>query len=445
MTTGGPPGGYNALIDDIVAGRWVNPETGEPVRVPYRSVVIAETLDGREADLVAPLDLGDRLAVVADETTYAALGERVARALRPIAHVETVVLDRPHADVEDADRLAERLRGADGVVAVGSGTLNDLCKHVTAGDGRGYCVFGTAASMNGYTSTTASMMLPSGLKVSLPAHAPRGFFADIAVAAAAPKHLAAAGFGDCLCRSTAQIDWWLSHRLLSTAYRAAPYLIQAEDERRMNANAAGIGKGDIAAIGYLYRVLTLCGLGVSFTGMSNHGSMGEHQISHYIDCFAGSRHPGTLHGAQVGIASLTMARLQSLILDRETPPVVGPTRIDMDDMARRMGSDVAAECAAEWRKKALDADAADRLNARMAELWPDLRHECAAFALPAAEMAAMLEAAGGPTTAGELRLKPDLYAEAVLHCREMRERFSVLDVAADAGFLADFAADEAGR
>ena len=445
MTTGGPPGGYNALIDDIVAGIWVNPETGEPVGVPYRSVVIAETLDGREADLVAPLDLGPRLAVVADEATYAAMGERVARALGSIADIETVVMDRPHADVKDAAWLAGRLRGVDGVVAVGSGTLNDLCKYVTAQDGRGYCVFGTAASMNGYTSTTASMTLPSGLKVSLPAHAPRGFFADIAVAAAAPRHLAAAGFGDCLCRSTAQIDWWLSHRLLNTAYRRAPYLIQAEDERLMNAAAAGIANGETAAISYLYRVLTLCGLGVAFTGMSNHGSMGEHQISHYVDCFAGPRHPGTLHGAQVGVASLTMARLQSLILDKETPPTVGPTRIDVDDMARRMGPGVAAECAAEWGKKALDADAAERLNARMAELWPDLRRECAAFALPAVEMEAMLEAAGGPVTAGQLGITPDLYAEAVLHCREMRNRFSVLDVAADAGLLADFAADEAER
>ena len=42
-------------------------------------------------------------------------------------------------------------------VAVGSGTVNDLCKYVTAMDGRSYCVFATAPSMDGYTSTTASI------------------------------------------------------------------------------------------------------------------------------------------------------------------------------------------------------------------------------------------------------------------------------------------------
>ena len=51
-------------------------------------------------------------------------------------------------------------------------------------------------------------------------------------------------------------------------------------------------------------VLTLCGLGVCFTGVSHHGSMGEHQVSHWIDMFAGKGHPGTTHGQQVGVASL---------------------------------------------------------------------------------------------------------------------------------------------
>ena len=74
----------------------------------------------------------------------------------------------------------------------------------------------------------------------------------------------------------------------------------------------------------LQRVLTLCGLGVSFTGTTHPGSMGEHQISHYIDFVAGERHPGTLHGQQVGVASLTMARLQEQLLASETPPVVKP-------------------------------------------------------------------------------------------------------------------------
>lgn len=437
-----PENGWTALIDDIVAGRWIDPESGRAASVPYESIVFRESLDGAEADLVRALDLGSSFALVADEATHDALGARIAERLKPLGRVETVILGHPHADMQTAAELAPRIAGVEGVVAVGSGTINDLCKYVTGRDGRRYCVFGTAGSMNGYTSTTASMTLESGLKVSLPSHAPSGFFVDLGVSAAAPKHLAAAGFGDCLARSVAQVDWWMSHRLLGTLYLEAPYLIEEADEIELNKRAAGLAAGDVAAIGYLYRVLTLCGLGVSFTGISNHGSMGEHQISHYIDCFARERHPGTLHGQQVGVASLTMARLQQRMLASERPPVIEPTRIDEAGMARRMGDEIAAQCLAEFRRKAFDEAGAAAFNDKLARLWPALRAELAAFIIPVDEMTRLLAAAGGPTTARDLGLPKGFYREATVHCREMRNRFSFLDIAADAGYLEDFAAGE---
>ncbi len=433
---------WTALIDDLVAGRWINPLSGAAVKVPYDSIVIEDSLEGREAELVAALKLGHRLAMVADQATYEAMGARVARALRELGPVETVVLDRPHADMAEVRSLTEKLRGFDAVVAVGSGTVNDLCKYVTGLDDRRYCVFATAASMNGYTSSTASLTLDSGLKVSLPSHTPAGFFVDLKVSAAAPPYLAASGFADCLARSVAQTDWWMSHRLLGTAYFQEPYTIQAADEIELNKRAGNLPKGDIEAMGFLYRVLTLCGLGISFTGVSHHGSMGEHQISHYIDCFAGERHPGSLHGQQVGIASLSMARLQQQMLAADRPLSVHATDIDVADMKRRFGEEVALQCEAELKQKAFDREGAIAFNRKLESSWPDLRRELAAFTIPVHEMKRLLSAAGGATTAAELGVPVDFYREAIVHCREMRNRFSFLDIAADAGTLEAFAQGE---
>jgi glycerol-1-phosphate dehydrogenase [NAD(P)+] len=433
---------WTALIDDLVAGRRTSPLTGKAVKVPYDAIVIDDTLDGREAELVAALRLGHRLALVADEATYEAMGARVAKSLRELGPIETIVLNHPHADMAGVRDLTDRLRGYDAVVAVGSGTVNDLCKYVTGLDGRRYGVFATAASMNGYTSSTASITLDSGLKVSLPSHTPAGFFVDLEVSAAAPPYLAASGFADCLARSVAQSDWWMSHRLLGTAYFHEPYTIQAADEIELNKRAGDLPKGDIEAVGYLYRVLTLCGLGISFTGVSHHGSMGEHQISHYIDCFAGERHPGSLHGQQVGIASLSMARLQQRILAGDQPPSVEPTHIDTAGMIQRFGKEVAAQCLAELKQKAFDRDGAVAFNRKLADTWPDLRRELTGFVIPVDEMKRLLSAAGGATTAAELGVPVDLYREAIVHCREMRNRFSFLDVAADAGALEAFAQGE---
>lgn len=436
---GGTEGNRTALIDEIVAGRWFNPELNRVMKVDYESIVFQETLDGGEADLVGALGLGGNYAVVSDAAAYDALGARVARNLRALGPVDAIVLKDPHADLRTAEDLRGRLEPYEGVVAVGSGTINDLSKYATRLDGRGYCVFATAASMNGYTSSTASINLESGLKVSLPAQCPKGFFVDLSVSAKAPAYLSASGFADCMARSVAQVDWWMSHRLLGTDYWSSPYLIQEEEERLLNAKAGRLPQGDVEAVASLHRVLTLCGLGVAFTGVSNHGSMGEHQISHYIDCFAGDRHPGTLHGQQVGVASLTMARIQQDMLARETPPFVFPTEIDENDMARRMGPAIARECRSEWRKKAFCEESADRFNRRLEWIWPDLRQELGRFTIPVPELDAMLEAAGGPRTAAELGLPVDFYREAVRHNREMRNRFSFIDLAADAGLLDEFA------
>ncbi|HZF34523.1 MAG TPA: sn-glycerol-1-phosphate dehydrogenase [Candidatus Angelobacter sp.] len=435
-------GRWTSLIDDMVAGRWINPETGQPGRVPYEAVAIEERLDGTEADLVAGLGFRARLAVVSDQNTHDVMGRRVAAALNAVATVETIVLEQPHADEANVAVLRDRARHADALVAVGSGTINDLCKYVTATDGRAYCVFGTAPSMNGYTSTTASITLANGLKVSKRAHAPKGVFIDLAVNAAAPTYLIAAGFGDCLVRSVAQVDWWLSKRLLDTYYTDLPFRIELPDEAELMARAGDLARGDIEAVGYLHRVLTLCGFGVSFTGMTNHGSMGEHQISHYIDCFAGDRHPGTLHGQQVGVAALTMARLQAKILDCDTPPVVAATSVDEADMRRRYGDEVFAICRAELDHKAVDATGAGRLNAKLASIWPQLRSELKAFTIPVETMRSTLASAGGPTTAVELGLDVGFYREAVRHAREIRRRYSALDLAADVGCLDDFATGE---
>jgi len=325
---------------------------------------------------------------------------------------------------------------------VGSGTVNDLTKYVTAKDGRPYCVFGTAASMDGYASTTASMGLPSGLKISLPAHAPKGVFLDLNVISAAPSRMAAAGFGDCLCNSVARIDWWMSHKLLGSQFWMEPYLICEPDAGMLETHAAGLKQGDMTAVGYLVRALVLSGLGVAFTKVSNHGSMGEHQISHYIDCFAGDRHSGTLHGEQVGVATLTMGRIQNWFLGQERPPEVRPTQVDGEDMARRMGPEIAAQCEEEYRKKALDADGAARLNERLQEIWPQIRADCQKLVDPVDNMLAKLHEVGGATSGRELGLPPEFYREAVRHAHEMRNRFSFADLACDAGLLDEFAGRE---
>lgn len=434
-----PPRNWTALIDDVTAGRWVDPDTGRAADVPFKTIVIRDRLVQDAADLLARTMPAASYGVVCDENTADVMGSAIAAQIG--AKARLIVLNHPHADAGQVRQLQAETKGLEALVAVGSGTINDLCKFATFGDGRAYSVFGTAPSMNGYTSSTASITLDSGLKTTQGAHAAKGVFLDIAETALAPQYLIAAGFGDSLCRPTAQVDWFFSHRMLGSYYATSPYVLQDADEAEMLARSAGLGRHDHEAVGYLHRILTLGGLGIAATRMSHPGSMGEHQISHWIDSFAGDRHPGTVHGTQVGVTSITMARLQEQILAMEEAPRIKPTVYDEAAIRARYPAAAVEACIKASRAKVMDQAAADRFNAQLAAEWPTLRETLRAMMIPSATLAAHLRAAGGGATPEEIGCDRALYADAVRHALEMRDRYSFLDLAADMGILNDFIED----
>ncbi|AVW92129.1 sn-glycerol-1-phosphate dehydrogenase [Celeribacter baekdonensis] len=428
--------GWNALITEVTQGNWRDPDTGLAVDVPFNNINIGDGFADAAHDMVNAVMPAQSYAVVCDADTAEVMGADVARNMQGKA--EIFVLDHPHADEGQVRDLQKLTRNHDALIAVGSGTINDLCKYATYLDGRAYSVFGTAPSMNGYTSSTASITLESGLKTTQNAHAAKGVFIDIDVSSKAPQYLIGAGLGDSLCRPTAQVDWYFSHVMLGTRYATAPYLLQENDEAEVLRRSADLGQGEHDAIGYLQRLLTLGGLGIAVVGMSHPGSMGEHQISHWIDSFAGDRHPGTVHGQQVGVASITMARLQDHILSMEQAPRIRGWQPDEAAIRARYPAAAVEDCLKASRAKAMDAQATEAFNRQLAEIWPELRTTLRAMMLAPDEMAKHLRASGGGATYDEIGLERGLYIDALRHCREMRDRYSMLDLADDMGILDSF-------
>ena len=436
---------WNSLLRDVIAGDWRDPVSGKAISVPFETIRIEDTLEGGAADLVAPLKLGRKLAVVSDTNTVEAMGRRVAKELKGWASVEEIVFPgNTHCDEPTIALMQEKTRYCEACVVVGSGSLSDTVKFASFKDGRPYASFATAASMNGYGAGTASVTLANGYKTSVASQAPRGVFIDLAVSAAAPTWLSAAGLGDSLCRPIAQVEWWAAHRLFDTTYSTTPFeLFKVEkDEEKMCQMAPDIAKHSIEANGYLYRVMMLASFGNNLIGTSHSGSMGEHQVSHWIDMFAGKAHPGTTHGQQVGVASIALARLHRQLFALDKPPQIRPTQISENDFARRYGADLGAMMFAEAIKKSHDKATAAALNRRLDEIWPELRHECLAMMMAPEEIARLISAAGGPVSATELGLPRNIWRDAMKHARDVRNRWSFLDLADDAGLLDDFLNDD---
>jgi glycerol-1-phosphate dehydrogenase [NAD(P)+] len=419
----------SATLRRLLAGQYPDPETGKPLPVPIPSIVIEGSLQGREAELLAGLELGRTLAVVSDPQTEAALGARVRRALRgggSTRQVPILLGSHPKADQDTVEAIRQAGRKADALVAVGSGTINDLCKYAAAAEGKPYVVFATAPSMNGYTSKNASITV-GGLKRTLPARAPRGVFMDLGVMAAAPPRMIRAGVGDTLCRSTVQADWLLAHLLRGQPYRELPFELLAEDEARLLAEPRALLAGDLEAMSGLASALTLAGLGMTYCGGSYSTSQGEHLISHFLEL---REELESLHGEQIGVTTLSMARLQRRLLDMQAI-TVHASRLTEEEFLQRYGPQLGPDCWGEFAPKLLDERGAASLNELLSGQWEGIRARIQRIALPVERLAAVLRSLGAPTGPRELGWSEAAYREAVLHAAELRNRYTFLDLARD--------------
>lgn len=417
------------LLQRLLDGRLRDPDTGDAIAVDTRLVAIAPSLRGQEAGLVQRLELGKRLALIADATTWQVLGARVSGALGSAFCVTPVILgEKPHADMDTVQAIRARSAVADGLIAVGSGTINDLAKYAAHLDQKPYACFGTAPSMNGFVSRNAAIM-DGGVKHSLPASAPLGVLLDLDILCKAPERMIVAGFGDSACRSTAQADWLLAHLLLDHPYRALPFLLLEEDERALMAAPEGPVGGDPSAMTLLARTLIMSGFGMAICGGSYPASQGEHLIAHLLEMREASV-AETLHGEQIAVTTLTMARLQTEML-KLPEPRLHPSAPTAEDMAATFGAEAGAACWSAFQRKAIDADSAIRLNRRLESDWPEIRKAVRQVHRSPTALETALRRARAPTRPAEIGVPEAAYRDAVLHAREIRDRFTFLDFAAD--------------
>ncbi|OED38794.1 hypothetical protein AB833_18210 [Chromatiales bacterium (ex Bugula neritina AB1)] len=429
---------YSGILSELVAGTWVEPDTGRQYDVGIRDIVIRDSLDGAEAELIAAQHDGKKITIVSDPYTHDALGQRIYKALKAGGqNVTEYVWKDPQCSDAGVEHIRDATRHCEARIAVGSGTVNDTVKYACFLDEREYSVFATSP-MNAFTTATASVSF-GGFKKSISCRGAKGVYFDLSVLANCPPRLISAAFADVICRTTAQLDWLLSHLLFATTYVETPYTLLAYDEPGMIRGASDMLTGDIDALGMLTRISAIMGLGTTFTDTTHSGSMAEHMISHYIDMFARDRHPKSSHGEQVGVATITMSQLQNQVLGSATAPVMKPTRIDKDTLLARCDAQSVDNMIRETAKKALDQQAADELNARFETDWDTLRGRLKEVMLPYETLSEAMQQAGCQRTATDLGLDSGFYREAVTGARFIRDRFSMLDIVDDSTGLQQFA------
>lgn len=426
---------------------------GDPTRT--RHIGLGQDMFGSVGPWLAEHHAGQVDILVADAHTWDAAGARLEAALTSAGRLVCPMILEPiagdaHLVCEDGviEALATFLATSDrmNVLAVGSGTVTDICKVASHQTGRPFQVVPTAASMNGYTSSIAAV-LSDGVKRTRQVQQAEAVFADVDLLRRAPPAMGSAGFGDLLSKPFAQADWLLSHLTRGVAYSDEAARLLDGPWRQMVDQADGIGRGEPAAMEILMETLLVSGFSMALAGTSAPASGAEHLMSHYWDMeqHCQGQPVRALHGTQVGIgtllSSMILSRLVSLHGDQMDPLAAASRRptldwIDtIDDVHPSLTPDVMAEVKQQLAQKQRAGDALRDEISQVAANWPEIRSRLADVILPPATIRDALESAGCLTRARDIGVERGHLVRTLRVCRHIRSRTTCLDLADDLGLL----------
>jgi glycerol-1-phosphate dehydrogenase [NAD(P)+] len=443
-------------LEELLGSEITDCACGKVHRIPTREAALSPGSINKLPQMVERHFASGPVLCVVDANTWAAAGETAAGMLRASGRsIEVHYADHrsqpAHADAQSLAELvsAAHRSAAVGMLAVGSGTINDLCKSAATAVACPLITVATAASMNGYPSAISALTV-KGVKITEPCAPPVAIIADPVILATAPGRMTGAGFGDLLSKNASGADWIVSHLLFDDYFCPFSAAVAENAVARCIANADAIRENRPEGLQILAEALLRSGIAMVIAGSSSPASGGEHLISHLWDMTAhwSGRTPA-LHGEQTGVSTLISLGLYEKLLaldgaDLERlcarkPESMAPAVFE--DHIRAVFRDLAAAVLPFARQKHLDRDGLQQRRKRLRDRWPDIRKAVAPAVIPADESRAILRAAGAVSRAADLGVAPLEIDFAYRYARWIRNRYTVLDLAAELGMLEAWQAD----
>lgn len=286
---------------------------GKKHRIDIKHIYVGENAYNRILDVAKEI-LPKEILLVSDNNTYKALGKCVENELTESGYkINNIILVSDGDLIPDEKAIGRVLVEVNNetelIVAVGSGSINDICRIISAKTHIPYVIMGTAPSMDGYASTVSPLII-DGAKVTYPGTNPYAIIADSNIMKDAPFEMICAGFGDILGKYTALSDWRLSNTIHDEYFCDTTEKLVRNAMYKCFENIEGAVKREVKAIEYISEALILSGIAMTLSGNSRPASGAEHHLSHYWEIDKLSRkleHP--LHGNSVGVGTVISAWL----------------------------------------------------------------------------------------------------------------------------------------
>lgn len=262
---------------------------------------------------------GKTVAVVCDYNTLPFADEMIEKLRLSGSRIQKIYFDDkdliPNERVVDGTKSGAK--NADYLLAVGSGSLNDVAKAVSTELGIPCGVLATAGSMDGYCSKGSALMR-GDFKVTVEVHTPEDVLIDPEIIRNAPRLMTASGFGDIVGKFTCLTDWEMAHFVKGEEINQKAYDMMKQARSACMEAFEDLTAYKPEAVSKLMDALITAGLAMAECGNSRPASGSEHHISHFLEMDfvrRGERVP--LHGVKVAIGTLVSIELYNYLKDNQ--------------------------------------------------------------------------------------------------------------------------------
>jgi glycerol-1-phosphate dehydrogenase [NAD(P)+] len=272
---------------------------------------------------------------------------------------------------------------------------------------------------------------------------------DSAIAAAAPKELAASGYADLIAKIPAGADWMLAEVVGSEKIDEFAWNLVQNGLKESLSDPAAVFAGDIEKTQALADGLLMSGFAMQAIQSSRPASGTEHQFSHCWDmedlCYDGKH---VSHGFKVGIGTLiSTAELEFLLekglenVDVEACVQAWKSWEEMEDEIREVMDGKPGHIArglAETKGKYVDKDGLRAQIQALKEAWPVLSGRIREQIIPFEEVRENLRLVGAPYEPEMIGVSRERFRKTVSYIPYMRSRFTNIDVIYRLGWMDEF-------
>lgn len=383
-----------------------------------------------------------KVCIVSDKNTYKVAGEKTYEILTNGA-IDTcnIILEEDNL-ISDESALGMIMVGiepeCDLIIAIGSGTVNDLCKFISYKLGIDYFIVATAPSMDGFASNVSALIV-NRLKTTYETHVPKAIIGDVDILKDAPMNMIIAGVGDILGKYVCLLDWKLAHMIQGEYHCTYIEKMIQKSLKIVVSNAKKIQSRDSQTIKYIMEGLVLSGIAMSYAKNSRPASGSEHHMSHFWEMmFLFQDKEPILHGIKVGVGTIVAIKLYENLIT---------TYIDFKRAKQRIKQFNIEE----WKKQIrsifnmvsediiLFEEQVQKNDPKMVlqriefleSNWKEIRDTVRTYLPSSIKLIDLMENIDAPTKPDQIGVNEEMLTNSIQYAKEIRNRYGLLQIMFD--------------